>query len=164
MFDVTDVMKKIHNLISPPRLRQKYVHSLIFALTIMGLVATNWGFSTKVMAQNPKFNNTEILNYAQALLEIEPVRQEAFEKIKTAINGREVPEIVCNKPSSINGLSGEVKKIAVEYCVNSQKIVEKYGLTSEIFNKITVEVQSNNELKRQVYNTLLRLQKTPQNR
>jgi hypothetical protein len=157
-------MKKIHDLIIPGQLQRSSVRSLIFTLTFLGLIVSNWGFSAKVMAQNPKFNSTEITSYAQALLAMEPIRQEAFASIKKAMNDPEVPKIVCSEPNSINSLPNEARKIAINYCNRSQKIVEESGLTIEKFNRITVEVQNNSELKRQVYNTLLRLQKAPETR
>jgi hypothetical protein len=64
----------------------------------------------------------------------------------------------------MNGLPPKVQNIAVTYCEDSKKIVEKNGLSIDRFNKITVELQNNNNLKREVYNTLIRLQKTPETR
>ncbi|WP_390824723.1 DUF4168 domain-containing protein [Anabaena subtropica] len=115
--------------------------------------------SLKSHAQNQSFNNTQITSYAQAVLAMEPARQQAFGEIKRMVGDRDVPKIVCNEPNSMNGLPGKARDIAVNYCNHSQKIVGDYGLTIDQFNRMTVEIQSNNNLKRQVYNTLIRLQK-----
>ena len=81
------------------------------------------------------------------------------EEIKKLIGSKDVPQVICNDPTSINALPGKAKDIAGNYCNHSQKIVEDSGLTVERFNKITVEIQNNNNLKKQLYNTLLYLQK-----
>ena len=90
---------------------------------------------------------------------MEPARQQAFQDIKKIIGSGEVPKIVCNDPNSMNGLPSQAKDIAVNYCKNSQKIVEDNGFTIDRFNQLTVEIQNNSTLKRQIYNNLLRLQK-----
>jgi hypothetical protein len=130
----------------------------------VGVISINMGLSSKVYAQTPAVNNKEVTNYAQAVLAMEPARRKAFEEIKQIIGGGEIPKIVCNDAKSMNSLPGKAKDIAVNYCNISQKIVEDNGLSIERFNKITMEQQSNNNLKRQIYNTLLRLQKDPGSR
>jgi Domain of unknown function (DUF4168) len=157
-------MKKIADLFFRKGLQYTLPLNLLFgALTTASLVSTTFGFSIKANAQAPavnSVNNVEVTSYAQAVLAMEPARQQAFEEIKKLIGGGEIPKIVCNDSKSMNGLPNKAKDIAVNYCNRSQKIVEDNGLTIDRFNKITMEVQSNNNLKRQVYNTLIRLQKT----
>ncbi|MEJ1931985.1 DUF4168 domain-containing protein, partial [Nostoc sp. NIES-2111] len=62
--------------------------------------------SLKANAQNQSFNNTEITSYAQAVLAMEPARQQAFGEIKKIVGGGDVPQIVCSEPNSLNGLPG----------------------------------------------------------
>ncbi|MBD2447164.1 DUF4168 domain-containing protein [Nostoc sp. FACHB-152] len=124
------------------------------------LVSGSMTFASKASAQNLPVNNNEIVNYARAVLAMEPSRQQAFDEIKKLMGG-EIPQIVCNDPKSINNLPRKPKEIAVNYCNESQKKVEQNGLTIDRFNTITIELQNDNNLKRQVYNTLIRLQKTP---
>lgn len=128
----------------------------------VSLVSSSFIFSSTIGAQTPTpVDNTELLSYSRALLRMEPARQQALEEIKKIIGNKEVPQIVCNDPNSLSSLPDKAKDIAVNYCSRSQKIVEENGFTIDRFNKITVEVQSNGNLKRQIYNTLLRLQKNP---
>ncbi|MBO3463305.1 DUF4168 domain-containing protein [Aetokthonos hydrillicola Thurmond2011] len=116
----------------------------------------------KVEAQSPSpVDNTDLISYSKALLRMEPERQQAFEEIKKIIGNGDVPKIVCNDSNSLSGLPGKAKDVAISYCNRSQKIVEENGLTIDRFNKITVEVQNNSDLKKQIYNNLLRLQKSP---
>ncbi|MBD2628764.1 DUF4168 domain-containing protein [Trichormus variabilis] len=135
-------------------------HSLVFAtLTSASVIFSTLGLSSKAAAQIPPVNNTEVTNYAQSVLKMEPDRQQAFDEIKKLIGEKEIPKIVCNDSSSMNSLPSKARDIAVNYCNRSQKIVENHGLSIERFNAITLELQNNSDLKRQVYNTLLRLQK-----
>jgi hypothetical protein len=135
---------------------------LLGALVTMGWVSSNLVLIPKADAQtSASVNNTEITKYARALLVMEPARQQAFDEIKKIIGNKEVPEIVCNNTQSIKGLPNRARDIAKNYCNRSQKIVQENGLTIERFNNITVNLQNDQNLKRQVYNTLLRLQRNP---
>src|SRR5579883_41798 len=156
-------MKRFDTHLCRPRLTGIFPQSLFLgACATVGLFISTLTFSLKIGAQTPTpVDNTELLSYSRALLKMEPARQQAFEEIKKIIGNREVPQIVCNDSNSLNGLPDKAKDIAVNYCHHSQKIVEENGFTIDRFNKITVEVQNNNTLKRQIYNTLLRLQKNP---
>ena len=156
-------MKRISNLLFPSRLQHLFPRSLLFGLlTTASVVTGSLSFIPQVKAQTPTANNTDdITNYAQAVLAMETPRQQAFDEIKRLIGGGEIPKIICNDPRSMNTLPRQAQEIAVNYCNRSQKIVEDNGLTIDRFNKITIELQNNNNLKRQVYNTLIRLQRKP---
>ncbi|MDM9381186.1 DUF4168 domain-containing protein [Chlorogloeopsis sp. ULAP01] len=142
-------------------------HSLLVSsLSIVSWVTTMFVWNTKVDAQSPSQTipadkNPEIMGYSRALIKIESARQQAFENIKKIIGNREVPKMACNDPNSLNNIPSEARDIAVNYCNRSQEIVKENGLTPEQFNKITVELQNNEDLKRQIYNTLIHLQKNP---
>ena len=153
-------MLKIYSLHSTKRLQQILSQPLILAtIATASLIFATFGFNSQGIAQTLNINNTEVTNYAKAVLGMEPVRQQACEEIKKLIGSKDVPQVICNDPTSINALPGKAKDIAGNYCNHSQKIVEDSGLTVERFNKITVEIQNNNNLKKQLYNTLLYLQK-----
>ncbi|GCL39108.1 MAG: DUF4168 domain-containing protein [Sphaerospermopsis kisseleviana] len=139
-------------------IKHKLSESLVFAtLAAASLIAT-LGLTVKADAQIPPVDNAEVTNYAQSVLEMEPKRQIAFKEIKKLIGGEEIPKIVCNDPNSMNSLPNKAREIAVNYCNDSQNIVSANNLSIARFNQITVEIQSNADLKRQIYNTLLRLQ------
>jgi hypothetical protein len=136
--------------------------SLAFAtLTTASLIFTTLSLSFKTDAQTLTVNHTEVTNYAQSVLAMEPKRQQAFEEIKKLIGGKEIPKIVCNDPNSMSSLPNKAKDIAVEYCNHSHKIVEEHGLSIDRFNQITLEIQNNNALKNKVYDSLLRIQNGP---
>ena len=113
-------------------------------------------FSSVAYAQDA--GDTDVTNYAQAVLEMEPVRQTAFDEIKKLIGSEDIPPIVCHKPESLDALPGNARKIAVNYCSQSQKIVESNLLSIARFNAITVDMQNNPNLKTQIQNELLRIQ------
>ncbi|MFQ4145452.1 DUF4168 domain-containing protein [Chlorogloeopsis sp. ULAP02] len=150
-----------------PSLAKIIFHSLLVgSLSIVSLGATMFVWNTKVDAQSPSQTipsdkNPEIIGYSRALIKIESARQQAFENIKKIIGNREVPKMTCNDPNSLNSIPSEARDIAVNYCNRSQEIVKENGLTPEQFNKITVELQNNEDLKRQIYNMLIHLQKNP---
>lgn len=135
-------------------------------LSTASVLTSSLSFSYQAYGQTQpvsnSVNNAEITNYAQAVLAMETSRQRAFDEIKKLIGGGEMPIIICNDPKSIQELPRQARNIAVTYCNHSQKIVENNGLSIDQFNKITMELQSNNELKREIHNTLIRLQNSPE--
>ncbi|MEH2252712.1 DUF4168 domain-containing protein [Nostoc sp.] len=163
-------MKKISDLFSRPSRKRILFQSFFFgAIATVGVISNAFSLSSKAYAQTPPpiVNNTdtEIESYAQAVLAMEPARQNAFEEIKKLIGNGEIPNILCYDYSSINGLPKKAQDIAVNYCTSAQKIVEKNGLTFEQFNKITIELLNNNIiLKQQISDALLRLQKPRESR
>lgn len=158
-------MKKFFDLFFRTNLRQMLTQSLVLTTIATGsLLSSHLSLNSKAYAQTPAFNDAEITSYAQAVLAMEPLRQKTLEEIKKIINGGEIPTIVCNKPDSMNSLPGKAKDIAVNYCKQYEKIVSESGLPPERFNQITVEHQTNKNLYRRVYNTLLRLQNKPESR
>lgn len=157
-------MKRISNLFVQNRLPHLLSQSLFLGMIATASLVSSFTFSSKANAQTASVNNADIDSYAQAVLAMETPRQQAFEEIKRLIGGGDIPRIVCNDPNSMSNLPRKAQVIAVDYCNRSQKIVEEQGLTIDRFNNITLEIQNNNNLKRQVYNTLIRLQKTPETR
>ncbi|MBD2356301.1 DUF4168 domain-containing protein [Tolypothrix sp. FACHB-123] len=153
-------MKKPANLFFRRSLKQMFSQTLSYtAIATTGLIASILIFSSEANAQNSSpVNSNEITSYAQAVLAMEPARQQAFDEIKKLMGGREIPKIVCNDPKSIGALPKKAQGIAVNYCKHSQKIVEDNNLTIERFNLITVETQKDENLKRQISNELIRLQ------
>ncbi|ARV57770.1 hypothetical protein BZZ01_03200 [Nostocales cyanobacterium HT-58-2] len=137
----------------------------VSVISTASLVPSAFVLTSKADAQAPQsVNSGELRSYARAMLTMEPRRQQAFDEIKKIIGSGEVPKIVCNDNNSLNGLPGKAKDIAVNYCQSYQKVVEDNGLSIDRYNTITTQVQSNEDLKRQVYNILLRLQKNPESR
>jgi len=143
--------------------RMLYKSFLIGTLATVGFAASSLVSSVKADAQTPtSVNDNEIVKYSKALLLIEQKRVQAFEEIKRISGGKQVPAIVCNQPKTLAALSSrEARDIAKNYCQRSQTIVKGSGLSVQRFNGITLKLRSDDSLKKQIHNTLLRLQKKP---
>ncbi|MDF5724810.1 MAG: DUF4168 domain-containing protein [Rhizonema sp. PD37] len=132
---------------------------LLVIITTLGLGSSALLSISKVNAQSSSVSNDEFNSYARAMLSMEPDRQRAFRKIKEILGDRDVPQIVCNDPNSLNNLPSEAHNIAVKYCSRYQQVVEDSGLSIDRFNKITVELQNSSDLKNQIYKILINMQK-----
>lgn len=116
------------------------------------------GFKFGAAAYAQAVTDAEVTNYARAVLEIEQVRQPAFNEIKQIISPRQMPEIVCNRPDSFNSLPANARGIAQNFCQRSNDIAKKHLGTPDRFNIITINQQQNARLRRQIQRELLRLQ------
>ncbi|MFP4009643.1 MAG: DUF4168 domain-containing protein [Spirulinaceae cyanobacterium] len=138
---------------------------LVGALATMGVavgitpdLSQNSPLSLQNAAYAQNVSQDEIRNYAQAVLAMEPLRQSAYNDIKRII-GSEPANIVCSQPSSFNNLPRNARNIAVNYCNRSREIVRRYFNDLSRFNTITEQVQSSEDLKRQVQNAMIELQR-----
>jgi hypothetical protein len=139
-----------------------YKSFFIGSLATVGFFASSIVSSARVDAQPASsVNNNEIEKYSKALLIIEQSRLQAFEEIKKISGGNKVPSIVCNKPKTITALPQKARDIAKNYCQRSQTIVKDSGLSIQRFNNITLKLRNDESLKKQIHNTLIRLQKKP---
>ncbi|MDY6940172.1 MAG: DUF4168 domain-containing protein [Cyanobacteriota bacterium] len=104
-----------------------------------------------------------IAAYARAVLDIDRLRQAAYDRIDEAEDDPP-PQVICDRPDTVNGLRGQVKQIAVEYCVKAEEVVEGHRLSVPIFNEVTQRLASDAQLKAEVEQELRRLQQssTPQ--
>lgn len=160
-----------HDIMSDYRLIQRCLkqmqsHALLLSIATMGVVSgvvpeisvrsQIISFSSAAYAQD--ISNTEITNYAKAVLLMEPVRQSAFNEIKQIIGSGDIPPIVCSQPETLNALPKKAQGIAVTYCESSKKIVENNGIPIKRFNAITSIVQNDANLKNRIQSELIRLQ------
>jgi glutaredoxin len=155
------MMKKIaHSSLRLNLIRILSQSVFVGVIATASLFSSVWILNSKAYAQSPStVSASEVTNYAKTMLTMEPLRQQAFDEIKKMIGSKDVPQIVCNDKNSFNNLPNKAKDIAVNYCQRYQEVVTDNGLTIIRFNQITLEIQNNEDLKRQIYNTLLRLQK-----
>lgn len=116
-------------------------------------LAISW--SDKAFAQ--QFTPEETENYAKAGYEVELLRREAYQEIKTLIN-EPPPNIVCDRQDTINSLQPEVQEIANRYCNQSRQIVQRHNLTVDRFNELKTYYDRQDEFYQQVQGILLKLQ------
>ena len=128
--------------------------SLLPILTAASLIFT-LSLTSKVNGQNPTITSSEITNYTQTVMIMEPKRQQAFKEIKTLINTRAIPTIICNDVNSIKLLPINAQKIAVTYCNEYEATVSQNNLTVDRFNQITVEINNNSVLRERVQKLMM---------
>jgi Domain of unknown function (DUF4168) len=90
--------------------------------------------------------NGELRKYAMAIIEIEPLRLEALQTVRSRVSG-DLPNLMCNQPSSMADLPADARRVFVNYCDQANSIVAKHGLTMAAFNRITAAVSSNPQLR-----------------
>jgi Domain of unknown function (DUF4168) len=102
-------------------------------------------------ARADEFSDVDLRNYAAALMEIEPIRQSALAQVRASTGGT-LPNLVCNQPSSMEGLNNEAKSLFVKYCNQCETIASSRGLSIDKFNQITQSVRANSQLQNRVRN------------
>jgi hypothetical protein len=94
-------------------------------------------------------SDEELRKYAAALIEIEPLRVEALNSIRSRVAG-DLPNLMCNQPDSMSGLPSDARKIFVRYCANANEIANRKGLSMAAFNRITGQVASSPQLRKRL--------------
>lgn len=103
--------------------------------------------SSQAMAQN--VSDEDLRKYAQAAIAIENLRQTTYSNIEGII-GRSSGQMSCNQPQSFSQLPENARKMAIEYCEQSEVIVKNNGLTVNRFNQITQQVKQNPSLQQRL--------------
>ena len=115
-----------------------------FGFSFDSLSFDSLSFDSAAYAQSA-VTEGEIQSYARSVLQIEPIRQAAYDNIKRA-SGAEVPPILCHRPSSLNSLDPSIRSIAIDYCNQAIAIVESNRLSIIRFNEITMAHKSDSGL------------------
>jgi hypothetical protein len=108
----------------------------------------NW--STTAWAQSA----SQIRSYAGAVLEIEPLRREAYRKVRRMMNGN-VPNDVCRQGQ----LPGDINSICSDFFDRSANIIRKNNLSIREFNELTQRSQSDGKLMNKIQQELIRQQR-----
>lgn len=112
-------------------------------------------FSNIVSAQ--QFTPEEITNYAKAGYEVELLRREVYQKIKTIIN--EPPgNIACDQEETLEDLNPNVREITESFCNQTIEIVERNNLTVDRYNELKANYDRQGSFYQQVQSVLLKLQ------
>ncbi len=112
-------------------------------------------FSRIVYAQN--ITDDQLKQYAQALVEIEKLRQPTFANLESMVGKEKASQLSCNQENTINQLPDNARGIVTSYCNQSEAIVKKYGLTNSQFNQITKSVNQNPSLKQKLESIIRQL-------
>lgn len=113
---------------------------------------------SNLTAQAQEYDEEQLESYAQAILAMEPLRENTYQEIQMILNSQNIPSIACNRRETYEKLPSEARSLIIKYCNRSKEIVQERGLTVSEFNRITAQIQSNPELKRQIQQEMLQLQ------
>lgn len=109
---------------------------------------------------NAEVDTTDIENYARAVLDIEDIRLSTLTRIQTILGSTDVPTITCHQEETLNDLPSNAQDLVVTFCQASIGLVEKTGLSIEMFNQITNEQRDNEALQTAIQDALVRIQTT----
>ena len=148
--------------------RSSKICTRIISSTILAGIGLSFSLIPKVSLNSPaisfsiaaiaqEFTPEEITNYAKAGYEVELLRREIYQEIKTSID-EPPPNIVCDRPETIQELQPEIREIADRYCTQSQQIVLENNLTIDRFNELKGYYDRRDDFYQQVQNTLIKLQ------
>ncbi|MEO1671585.1 MAG: DUF4168 domain-containing protein [Cyanobacteria bacterium J06631_2] len=115
----------------------------------------NISFANTASAQ--QFTSTETESYARAGYEVELLRREVYQELKSLMN-EPPPSIVCDQRSTIDSLKPEAKAIANRYCTQSRQIVQQNNLSINRFNELKTHYDNKDGFYDQVQEILIRLQ------
>jgi Domain of unknown function (DUF4168) len=113
-----------------------------------GQVLVKTGAST-ALAQSAD----QIRSYASAVLDIEPLRQQAYRKVKGMMKGN-VPNDVCRHSE----LPGDVRSICSNFFDESANRIRQNNLSIGEFNDITQKSQTDSGLMNKIQKELIRQQ------
>ncbi len=106
--------------------------------------------ASAVLAQSAN----QIRSYAGAVLDIEPLRKDAYRKVQNMMKGN-VPSDVCRHGQ----VPGDVRSICSSFFDESADRIRKNNLSIGEFNDITQKSQSDPKLMNQIQQELIRLQR-----
>lgn len=92
----------------------------------------------------------KIKSYAEAILEIEPLRKETYQDLQQILEREQLPDISCDREASYNELPSEARSRIIDYCNQAKAIADKHGLSASEFNQITEQIQQDSQLKEQI--------------
>ena len=124
----------------------------------LGLFGAAWLGFGRSPANAQGFSETDISQYAEAVLAVEALRQTAYSQTQSLLDGGAVPVVICSQEDTVKTLSPEVRQVAVTFCNEAKSLIESTGLGVEQFNRM-VEIQViDPNLSQRVQEELVRLQ------
>lgn len=136
--------------------------SLLTSTAILGGFVPNISWKTKEVDFNIRVSAQELdqstlKRYGQVVMEIEKLRQPALNNIEKIVGKQKTAELTCHQSNTINRLPNNAQQIAREYCDKSEDVVRKYGFSITDFNKMTKQIQQNENLQKKVQDIIRQL-------
>ena len=152
------------NLISDRLQKNRFIltASILSIVSLFGgatpeILGTKQLISWENTAHAQEYTPQEIYNYARAGFEVEMLRQQVYQEIKSMVN-QPPPEITCDRPETLNNIPSNIKGIANNYCARSRQIVRDNNLTIRRFNQLKNRYDRGGSFYQQVQQQLLNLQ------
>jgi hypothetical protein len=119
---------------------------------------------SEIFAQQPTklalyqaVSDAELRKYAKSIIEIEPLRLEALQAIKSKVSGS-LPSLMCHEPGNLDSLPAGARRIFVKHCDQANDIASANGLSMDSFNRITAAVSGDAGLRSKLQGLVNRLQ------
>ncbi|MEL6494722.1 MAG: DUF4168 domain-containing protein [Cyanobacteria bacterium J06623_7] len=113
--------------------------------------------SRSYAASAQEFTPEETQSYAKAGYEVELLRREVYQELKSLMN-EPPPTIVCDRQSTIDELKPQAQEIANRYCTQSRQIVQQNNLSINRFNELKASYDNRGGFYEQVQGILRKLQ------
>lgn len=135
---------------------------------VLALLGISCGIIPKFSQQSPKaeenppaynepFSEDEITEYADILRQLDSRREEAYKELQAIIGSNSEDAINCHQASTIEDLPLEAQKIAIDFCNTSKAIVKERGWSSQEFNRLTLNMRNDPQLKQKIQDEIIRL-------
>ena len=111
--------------------------------------------STVAVAQ--EYTPEETNSYAKAGFEVEMLRRQVYQEIKTIVN--EPPgDIVCDRQETLEDLDPKVREVTENFCSQTIEIVQQNNLSVDRYNELKTQYERRDRFYEQVQKILLKLQ------
>ena len=157
-----------------PKLNKLYIR--ILSSTVLSAIGLLGGVVPEISWRSPSLNQPpivaialanqaaaqqytpeEITNYAKAGYQVELLRRQVYEKIKTIIN-QPPGNIACNDRATLANLNPNVREITESFCRQTLEIVQRNNLSVNRYNELKTDYDRQGSFYQQVQNALLKLQ------
>ena len=105
-----------------------------------------------------EYTPREIRNYARAGFQVEVLRQQTYQEIKSIVN-QAPPPIVCDRSETMRNIPSNIRGIANNYCNQTHRIVRQNNLSFSRFNQLKNRYDRRGSFYQEVQQQLLQIQK-----
>lgn len=151
-------------IINNPKLNRLVLITKFLSLTaVLGFLMPTYSGSQKSLTWHnhvhaQEYTPQEIRNYARAGFQVELLRQQTYQEIKSIVN-QAPPQIVCDRSETVRNVPDNIRGIANNYCNQTQRIVRQNNLSFSRFNQLKNRYDSRGSFYREVQQQLINIQK-----
>lgn len=151
-------------IINNQKLNRLVLVTKFLSLTaVFGFLMPSYSGSQKSLtwynhAHAQEYTPQEIRNYARAGFQVELLRQQTYQEIKSIVN-QAPPQIVCDRSETMRNIPVNIRGIANNYCNQTHRIVRQNNLSFSRFNQLKNRYDSRGSFYREVQQQLINIQK-----